>query len=174
MTKVLEPVTILDENGVEHAYTAFAWPAEEGFLICTQLFALVGPSVGEALAALFAGGSGKVTLASMMSANIDAKALGGAFGQLSAALAQPGNVGLMKRMFRNVKRDGKPLLENGAFGAEFNAAYSGNFGELGEAVVWLIQGNRVADFFVRSVRRLVPKKTAAETSENPPDAENAP
>lgn len=155
--KALEPVTILDDAGVEHVYTGIPWPAEEGFVLCTQLFALIGPALGDVIGAVLS--DGKVSVAKIANANIDGKAIGGAVTQLSVALAQPSNAALLARMLRGVKRDDKPLLENGKLGGNFHEAFAANYGELSEAIAWVVRENRVADFFVRLLRRVMPRQT---------------
>lgn len=134
--------TILDDDGNEHEYGIHPHAAGAGFKLATELFGLVGGSLGALLNTVMGAGSLKAVLATDLSA-ID---FGAAINDLAMSIASSDTPGLARRLLRHTVRDGKPLTKQ----AHFDAAFEANYGELAEALALSVEVNRFVGFFKRS------------------------
>lgn len=133
--------TIANDNGEPVEYRVSPHRTSQGLQVAARLFALAGPSLGSAL--------GKVNLADIRRLTDLDLDLGAVAGELARAVASEDLAGLASDLLRNVIRGGVPLDHPGAV----DLAYAGNYGELAEALVWVIQINGFLRFFGRlSVR----------------------
>lgn len=134
---------INDDDGRPHDYRIVPFGASEGWRLAVALFALVGGSLGKLLSGLLGSGKG-ADLGKLLDADLD---LGAIVRDLAEALmsAEGNGEQLLKRLLRNVTRDGKSL-ENVAV---FDQAYQANYGELAEVIVWAVEVNGFARFFGR-------------------------
>ncbi len=134
-----------DAQGTLHHYTVKPTPAEDGLGISMRLMGMVSApalgALGAILAPVLAQSRGGTSAADLLD-NTEilgdtARALQGADltatgAAVSALLQDPKNVAFMRNvLLRSVHRDGQSL----ASAAEFNAAYTQNYGEL-YAVLW--------------------------------------
>ena len=70
--------------------------------------------------------------------------MGAALTSLAAGLQNKGGSALMKRILKYTKRDGKKFVPNGIMSSDtwcFNGAYQGNYGEMLQAVTFVLEAN---------------------------------
>lgn len=135
--------TILDDDGAPHAYHITPHTASEGLRIGSRLVALAGPALG--------GLVGKVVGAGQLAAALeDDLDLGALARELGVSLAAENVPDLVQKLLSNCVRDKLPLSNLGAF----ESAYQANYGELAEACAKVIEVERYALFFRRTVGRI--------------------
>lgn len=129
---MIEPVkkTI---DGQEYEIAPFL--GMHGWRLQMRLSKMVGPSIRDGLAAL-----SKKGVQSIMEAEIDGSALGGAVAAFMDAIADNDPRGeLMAELLSQTQRNGRLLTEN-----NINEVYSANYAEMIKAVIAVINAN---DFF---------------------------
>ena len=120
-------LTIADDNGGAHHYLIALHPAAEGQRVVLQLMGLLAGPLAELVAAGVQGGG--------LSSDVDFQGIGR---QLGAVLLSDAPPRLVRELLRYANRDGRPLNNDG----DFNAAYTGNYGELMMALKEVVQANR--------------------------------
>jgi hypothetical protein len=136
----MEPVSFIvyDEDGNPHEYTVRKHPATEGRMIALRLLGLgieplAGLLVPMALAAVRGGGA---------SSAITVDGLAQAVASLPAMISQI-DAPLIDAILKHTNRDGVPLMMRpGPVNLNFDAAYTGNYGELALALWEVIKANR--------------------------------
>jgi len=123
--------TVADDSGHEHAYTHTLHGARDGFRLLLRLSKVLGPSLGELIAA----GGG-------MEGEVGYDRVGAAVQAAAAALLSDQE--MVEQLLRHTFRDGERLD-----GHRFDLAYQANYGEL------LVAMRRViADNFGDALKRL--------------------
>lgn len=129
---MIEPVK-KSIDGQEYEIAPFL--GMHGWRLQMRLSKMVGPSIRDGLAALSNKG-----VQSIMDAQIDGSALGGAVASFMDAIADNDPRGeLMAELLSQTQRNGRLLTEN-----NINEVYSANYAEMIKAVIAVINAN---DFF---------------------------
>lgn len=124
-------VSIADDDGAPHAYLISLHPAVDGQRVVMHLAGLLaGP-----LAGLVAASRGSV--AGLLEADLGSLNLSGAAAQLGQALLSDAPPRLVRELLKLTVRDGKRLADD----LVFNAAFTGNYGELLAALVEVVKVN---------------------------------
>uniref|UniRef100_A0A6M3KS12 Putative tail protein n=2 Tax=viral metagenome TaxID=1070528 RepID=A0A6M3KS12_9ZZZZ len=129
--------TIQNDDGVDVRYQAAQHPGTEGLRLAQRLFAVAGPALAPLL---------DTARRSGLDAEID---LGGIVSALADAASSVDGPALVGDLLRYVVRDGVPLRNTGAI----DVAYGANYGELAEALAWIVERNGFARFFSRLAAR---------------------
>jgi hypothetical protein len=141
---------INDDDGTAHAYVTLPFGASEGWRLAVALFALVSGAAGKLLDSLLgaAEGGAEINAAKLLNADLD---LGGAVRDLAGALLSMDGRGevLVKALLRNTTRDGA-ALDNPS---NFDRVYQANYGELAEALAFVVEANGFVRFFGRLLTR---------------------
>ncbi len=136
--------TIEDADGKPVEYRIIPFGASQGMRLALEIFALVGPAAGKLLQGALASRGDS----SALDADVDLDAV---VREAAHALVGSDTTSLMRRLLANTTRAGQSLDNL----AVFDVSYQGNFGELIDALVAVIEVNRFVDFFVRPGRRLL-------------------
>lgn len=120
-----QETTIKDDEGTEHRYHTVMFGASDGFTLKMRLGKILGVGLGGALE--FTIGSG-----SLDSGHIS-QAGPAIFNQILAE----GGPAFLRELFRHTSRGGAKLSEKTAF----DVAYQGNYGEMYEALLWVLKVN---------------------------------
>lgn len=151
---MLEPfrtAQIADDDGAVHAYTIRLHPATTGRVLALRIAALGLVPLAEVLvSALVAGVRGKAAAEA-----ISPDALQRGLSELPAAVGRlADNPALISDLFAHVERDGVPMSVR----VHFDAAYTGNYGEMAAAIWEVIKVNRF--FPAQRISALLPKRPA--------------
>lgn len=111
-----------------HEYTVTQFPAMHGLRMAVRLFKVVGPGLGKALSA----GS----LTDLMSKDLGDGSLGDAISALVGNLDADGTPQMILDLLSSTHRDRREMTQN-----EFNTAYAANYGELIEALKFVLEVN---------------------------------
>ena len=133
-------VTIRDDSGQDHSYTLMPHPTTDGLKLGGKILSVVGvPSIKAIL-------GGTPSKGSVLDSEIDPEALEKGFGELVAKLLDGQFIDLVKDLLKHTTRDNMPL-DNPAV---FDGAFQANYGELAEALIWVIIQNGLHLFLVRA------------------------
>ena len=127
---------ILDDDQKPHDYLVIAHPAAEGLRLATQLFALIGPSLGKLVDGLKGKGG------DVLAEDLD---VGELVAEVASGVAEADVPKLAQNLMRHCVRD-KVSLDSEA---SFNQAYSANYGELTDALAAVVEVNGFLRFFTR-------------------------
>lgn len=128
---------LTSDDGEQVQYLATAHPAGEGLRLATRMFGVVGKPLSGLLEAAGSGG-------------LDAEVpLGKVVRELAEAIAAEDAPGLVRELLRYVVRGKDSLDRPGAI----DLAYAANYGELADALAWVIERNGFIRFFSRLASR---------------------
>lgn len=119
-----------------HAYEVTEFPARQGLRLQARLLRIVGPSIA-ALGAEALQGAQPSDVGSLLDVDISSEALTRAVGELVARLDEQRVERLILDLLGQTTRDGRPVGEE----TEFDAAYTGNYGELLRAIGLVLEVN---------------------------------
>ena len=106
-------------------------PATEGLKVLTKLIKIVGKPIGKAVK----GVTDSNGVGSILDAKIDYAFVGDAIGDLTSRLDEEEVTGLIKRMFRDVRCDGKEVMPT------FDTLFMGRYGTMMKVIVFVIGVN---------------------------------
>jgi hypothetical protein len=119
---------LADDDGTSHTWSVQQFPATEGLRVFARLLQLIGPAAGQALAAL-KGGRG------LMDAEVNSDALGAAVAALAARLDEDTVIGLVQRLLKEVRKDGREVLP------VFDIEFMGQYGKLVQVLRLVLEHN---------------------------------
>ena len=134
--------TLEDAWGETHSYHLIQHPAGTGRPLLLKVNRAMLAAFGYGLEGVL-GGRGK----GLLDAEITGSSLESALMPASDLLL--GDDGFMLSLFQHTQRDSKKLTK-----VEIDSAYQGNYGEMLEAMIWVIKGNFL-DPLSRSLKRVL-------------------
>ena len=124
--------TILDAAGGSHAYVVTLHPAEEGFELLDHIMEVTG------------GSAGQLTSGATWDMDSAVGSIGKILSELAMRVREKGNAQFLKQILKYAVRDGKkfsPAIAMSDAAWTFNSAYTGNYGEMAEAVQFILEVN---------------------------------
>lgn len=119
--------TISDADGEPHDYACYQHGARAGMRLAAKLMGIVSGPLGT-----LAGSGGKGT--------VDVEKLGPALRDMAQGIVENGSDKLLDQLFEHTTRDGDKVP------VVFDRVYQGNYGELVEAVVFVVMTNFESSF----------------------------
>ena len=140
MSDETQNITLTDADGQDHRYGCRLHPAGEGFRLMNDLAAIVGGTLGKLLSGAAQGEPGGEELGD----DVD---LGSAIGMIPRLISLKGEDKLLRRILRYTSREdtpdanGRPIMQKLKSDRDFDQAYAGNYGEMFDAVGWVLKVN---------------------------------
>ena len=139
----MKTMTIRDDSGQDHSYSLTPHPPTEGIPLAGRILDVVGVPASKLLADMMSTGS----LAAVLEQDLkfSPEQIERALQLIISRLTDGAFLALIKSLLRYAQRDNKPLSNE----AMFDMAYQANYGELAEALLWVIRENGMHRFLGR-------------------------
>ena len=133
---------IKDVNGTEHEYSIALHPAEDAITMMPKIMNVISTVVGPLINTI--GDNAKILKSDdtdWFDAKVDGDQVAGAINLIADAFITVGGVGFIKELLRHTTREHNGAHVKVANAPHFNEIYTGNYGELVDAVIFAFRFN---------------------------------